>query len=36
MVNDLGANSGRIFLLLATGHFKEYHNDQHMIYKLVQ
>ena len=35
IVNDLGANS-YIFLLLATGHFKDYHNDQHIIYKLVQ
>jgi len=36
MVNDLGANSACIFILLATGHFKESHNDQHMIYELVQ
>ena len=35
MFNGLGANSGCIFLLLATGHFKEYHSDQHMIYELV-
>ena len=36
MVNDLGANSGCIFLLLATGHFKGYHGDQYMLYELVQ
>ena len=33
MVNDLGANSGCIFLLLATGHFNEYHSVKYVIYE---